>query len=108
MHFKDLEPIFYEKDKYGNPKHDYIYPNIAGNFFTRQLLCYITYKGFIAYIWENSDKATLNQWDFVPNFTVDYSKILGKHIHSAPYWEKSVSEVIEIVKEKLKEYEASV
>ena len=49
MNFKDLEPIFYERDKYGNPKHNYLYPNIAGNFFTRELLCYITYKEFLRY-----------------------------------------------------------
>lgn len=33
MQHEDLEVIYYEKDKYGNPKYNYLYPNIAGNFF---------------------------------------------------------------------------
>ena len=105
MEFQDLEVVFYERDIYGNPKHEYLYPNIVGNFFTRALCCYITYKGFVAYIWKNSDKATLDSWEFVPNFSVDYMKKdeLGKPIHSAPFWEKNLSEVVEIIKEKLKE-----
>ena len=110
MEFQDLEVIYYERDKYGNPKHNYLYPNIAGNFFTRELLCYITYKGFVAYIWKNSDKVNPNSWEFVPNFSVDYMKKdeLGKPIHSAPFWEKNLSEIVEIIKEKLKEYETSI
>ena len=110
MEFQDLEVVFYERDIYGNPKHEYLYPNIVGNFFTRALCCYITYKGFVAYIWKNSDKATLDSWEFVPNFSVDYMKKdeLGKPIHSAPFWEKNLSEVVEIIKEKLKVYETSI
>ena len=33
---------------------------------------------------------------------------LGKPIYSAPFWEKSLLEVIQIVKEKLKEYETPI
>lgn len=90
-------------DIYGYPKKIKYKRPYPCNFFTRQFLGYAVNEDntICIFIDFNSDKTTVNSFEFVPNYSLSVCKILEDNtcseISEEPLWLKSITEVINYI-----------
>ena len=90
-------------DEYGYPKEMKYKRPYPCNFFTKKFLGYAVNEDntICIFIDFNSDKTTVNSWEFIPNYSLSVCKILEDNICSEisgePLWLKSIAEVMDYI-----------